>query len=118
MKTSHKFLAALLALALTGSFLIQDNAENYKLNQAALISFTSGGSASPSPGPEAKTNTAPEISFLLPMVKVDDTLMPNLLLPEVDIDAKYPRENIYPIIKIDGKYMPYILLDEVKIFAL
>ena len=118
MKTSRNFLIILLAFAFTGSFLIQDNAQYNELNQASLISFSNESTTNPGPGGEAGTFNSTESSFLLPMVKVDDTLMPYLLLPEIDIDGKYMRENVYPTIKIDGKYLPNILLDEVKIFAL
>ena len=115
MKTSHKFLIVLLALAFTGSFLVQNNAPNNEMNQASLISFSGGNSANPGPGTDAKINNVSEHGYLLPVLEYEGEFMPHMDLPVINIEGKHPRENVYPTIKVDGIYYPSILLEEVQI---
>ena len=114
MKTSHFLSLILVSLAIGSSILVQDIALTNNMNQASLFSFAKENSKSIS---EIRTTKGYVYGNLLPVVKVDDKLLPHLVLPEVNIIGKLDRKNVYPTRLLNGKHVASILLEEVNIYS-
>lgn len=131
MKTVRNFLIILVGLALTASFIAQQNVQTESFNQASILSFELEPNTHTDSEPVIH-NKIENLELILPGIKIEDKVnpknvypvikvegeyLPHILLPEVKIVDTINLKNVYPVINVNGEYLPHILLPEVKITA-